>query len=200
MAANPPQPPNAPAAAPPAAPPTPPASGSTFASKSPSDTGLQWLKEIIVATLTLATFGVLVCFFFDLTRIPTKPDRPQDDRTLQAVHGYEQARTDNTRKVIDSLLPLFSALVGYYVGRIPAEKAAAASQQVAQQKTGEAAQATARADNAAAQLTSVTNVNKQAIDLLNRTRSLGDAVRAQVAAADPTLPADIKYFLDKRPG
>jgi hypothetical protein len=147
----------------------------------------------------LATFGVLVSFFFDLTRIPTRPDHPLDDKLAQAVHGYEQARTDNTRRVIDSLLPLFSALVGYYVGRIPAEKAAAVSQQVAQQKTGEAAQAAARADTATAQLASVTAVNKQAISLLDRARSPGNVVLAQGAAADPTLSADINRFLDRHP-
>jgi len=103
------------------------------------DSGTAWLKEIMIATLALITLTALLLVYCKLMRMP-------EDPITEAV----KAQTANVEKVGTALFGIFAAFVGYYAGRVPAERAAASAQQeaqaerkVAQQKGTEVAHATA---------------------------------------------------------
>jgi hypothetical protein len=113
--------------------PTPPAL------KPVGDSGTAWLKEIMIAALALITLTALLLVYWKLMSMPSNP-----------IDEAMKAQTANVEKVGTALFGIFAAFVGYYAGRVPAERAAAAAQQeaqaerkVSQQKGTEVAHATA---------------------------------------------------------
>lgn len=85
-----------------------------------SETATTVLKEIVIAVLALLTLGALFTAYWMLVKLPVGEAAP----SIAA-----QARMANLDKVASALFGIFAAFVGYYAGRVPAERAAAASQQ-----------------------------------------------------------------------
>ena len=118
----------------------------------------------------------------------------KDPLVAERLDDWSTKNTENTRKAIDSLFTLFAAFVGYYTGRIPAEKAANAAQRVAEEKTTEAAEAKSEKKVVEAKAEAVRGQARVLLGELrvdqNRTRQ-----EAGVAMNDP-LARRVESFLE----
>lgn len=152
--------------------------------------GQTWLKEIVAAGLAAGTFAFLIVFYFQLVRLPA--DLPSDAGRVAAAREVEQARTENTRKAVDGLFAIFAAFVGYYAGRIPAERAAAASQRAASASAAEASAANQLAANAGAEAKAGANLLRKALPTVRQ----GPAP-APKAGPDLGLTAEIEAFIER---
>jgi hypothetical protein len=96
-------------------------------------THIDWLKEVMIAVLALVTLAALLVAYWAFAKA-----------------GDAATQLQNVEKVATSLFAIFAAFVGYYAGRVPAERTATAAQQAANaeralgdQKKDEAKRATA---------------------------------------------------------
>jgi hypothetical protein len=148
-----------------------------------------WFKEIVTAVLTLA---VLVALFVTYHRLSQLPDTAYTDATAR------EANTGNVEKIATALFGIFAAFVGYYAGRVPAEKAAADSFAVANQAQQAAAASQSQAATSQAETNEVTRKLEQELvwsdranELLAQTVPLLDRERAKdviTADADELAP------------
>jgi hypothetical protein len=136
-----------------------------------------WFKEIVTAALTLA---VLVALFVTYHHLSQLPDMTYTDATAREMN------TGNVEKIATALFGIFAAFVGYYAGRVPAEKAAADSfavanqaQQAAAVSQSQAATSQAGANELARKLEQELVWSDRANELLAQTVPLLDRERAK---------------------
>jgi hypothetical protein len=159
--------------------------------KPPSD-AQAWLKELVTASLAVGTFVCLVFFYLQLVRLPA--DLPTDAAQVATAREVGQARTENTRKVVDGLFAIFAAFVGYYAGRLPAERAANAAQQTAALRASEAEAARSSAAAEAEQARRGADLLRRALPALRGHPAAPDARTAQDA-----LATEIERYLQGGP-
>lgn len=88
---------------------------------------IDWLKEILIAALTIITLFALLASYGMIPGISSSKDASA------------------------ALLTIVAGLVGHYIGRIPAEKAASSARALAEAKSKEADEAKAQLLKAQAQ-------------------------------------------------
>jgi hypothetical protein len=87
------------------------------------------LREVVIAILAGVTLAALLSAYYLLSGMP------QEGSTLPE---WEKVRMANVDRIVTGLFGIFAAFAGYYAGRVPSEKAAAASEKraEAEQKYG----------------------------------------------------------------
>lgn len=85
----------------------------------PNPTGIDWLKELVIAVIALAIMTALLVTYGKLGQMPATLD--------DAI----REQMSNLKSIGTALFAIFGAIIGYYCGRVPAERSATAAQQVA---------------------------------------------------------------------
>ncbi|HJQ40555.1 MAG TPA: hypothetical protein VKB93_25705 [Thermoanaerobaculia bacterium] len=153
-----------------------------------------WFKEIITALLALIILGALLAAYWRLGELPN---------TAIADQAVRAANAANVDKIATALFGILAAFVGYYAGRVPAEKAAADSraaadqaQQVAVQSQTQAVTATQKLEQEQAWSERSTEMLAQAVPLLDSQQPNNVVAGAEVSAS--ALAARIKRHLGNR--
>lgn len=171
------------------------------------ESGRIWFKEIITALLALVVLFAMLVAYDRLSKVP--------DFTRYG-EGQEAAREANASqidKIANALFGIFAAFVGYYAGRVPAEKAAADSraaadqaQQLARASQSQSANAQAELNEQAKKLDQALVWSERATDLLTQSVVLLDSERGKDLASSPSddisprlFAAEVARHLRRRP-
>ena len=165
-------------------------------------------KEVVVAMMAVVLMLALFVVYHALLSLPLNAQEAGIN-DVNELRVFNQSRTSTVEKVAAGLFSLFASFVGYYAGRIPAEKAVANAREDVKKARDEtsqaqteavkgqtaAGQAHARAYEAKVRSDRASELLQDALPTLHK--AAGRA-QAQAMAVDPEVLSNrIENFLRK---